>query len=63
MHPPVPEALYDAALRLVSRAALPDDAQRLRDWLEAYVRRLTERDVALEVLRRSYEGGVEGRSA
>lgn len=63
MYPPVPEPLYDAALRVIARAAEPNDADRLRAWLADRVERLSSRDLSLEVLRHGYECGVEGRGA
>lgn len=59
--PPIPEPVYDAALRVITRDALPDDADRLEQWHKSETTR-TLREIALEVMREVSERGVEGRT-
>lgn len=53
----IPESLYDAALRVITRDQHSDDAQRLEAWHEAQTR-LTLREIALEVIKQASERGL-----
>lgn len=57
MTAPVPELVYDAALRVITRESQPDDADRLAGW-NPDPALATTREVALEALRRAAEGGI-----
>lgn len=58
--PAVTEAVYDAAVRVITRDELPDDGMLLEKWhAEATAR--TTRDIALEVIRQVAEHGYGRR--
>lgn len=54
---PVPERVYDAALRVITRDPLPGDAEVLAAWWTDQAS-LSTRDLALEVIRRAAEHKV-----
>ncbi len=52
----IPEPVYDAALRVITREPREDDAEQLRTWWSGQNER-TVRDIALEVMRVVSEHG------
>lgn len=58
MNVPVPERVYDAAMRYVCREPLPDDVNILEAWYKGE-RPLTYREMALEALRLAFENGID----
>jgi len=57
MSPPVPEAVYDAAMRLIRREPLPGDINVLERWYAERTSR-TYREISLEVIRQASEAGI-----
>ncbi len=54
---PISEAVYDAALRCITRDERPDDARILEAWYGVRQPAMTHREIALEVIR---EVGLHG---
>lgn len=54
---PVPERVYDAALRVVTRDPWPDDAGTLAAWWKNQTE-LSTRDLALEAIRQAAENQI-----
>jgi hypothetical protein len=57
MPDPIPERLYDAALRVISRHPMPTDTGLLRAWPEAKSYWVV-REIALEVFRQVERRGI-----
>ncbi len=54
---PIPESVYEAAVRYIARDAKPDDGGILERWHAAEVSRTT-REIALEAIKQASERGI-----